>query len=65
MTKTVRMVMANVADIRTYVYGITYNSWNRVQTMTYPNGETYHYYTVGQVESLTSNKQGRQIRYYA
>ncbi|WP_278577357.1 RHS repeat-associated core domain-containing protein, partial [Prevotella histicola] len=40
----------------------TYDSWNRVQTMTYPDGEvvTYHYNAAGQVESLTSNKQGRQ-----
>lgn len=44
VTKTVRTVMASVADIRTYVYGATYDSWNRVQTMTYPDGEvvTYH-----------------------
>jgi len=44
------------------VYGATYDSWNRVQTMTYPDGEvvTYHYNAAGQVESLTSNKQGRQ-----
>ena len=27
--------MASVADIRTYVYGAAYDSWNRVQTMTY------------------------------
>ena len=62
MTKTVRTVMASVADIRTYVYGATYDSWNRVQTMTYPDGEvvTYHYNAAGQVECLTSNKQGRQ-----
>ena len=48
--------------IRTYVYGATYDSWNRVQTMTYPDGEvvTYHYNAAGQVERLTSNKQGRQ-----
>ena len=61
-TKTVRTVMASVADIRTYVYGATYDSWNRVQTMTYPDGEvvTYHYNAAGQVERLTSNKQGRQ-----
>lgn len=39
VTKTVRTVMASVADIRTYVYGATYDSWNRVQTMTYPDGE--------------------------
>ena len=54
--------MASVADIRTYVYGATYDSWNRVQTMTYPDGEvvTYHYNAAGQVERMTSNKQGRQ-----
>ena len=54
--------MASVADIRTYVYGAAYDSWNRVQTMTYPDGEvvTYHYNAAGQVESMTSNKQGRQ-----
>ena len=54
--------MASVADIRTYVYGATYDSWNRVRTMTYPDGEvvTYHYNAAGQVESMTSNKQGRQ-----
>ena len=53
---------ASVADIRTYVYGATYDSWNRVQTMTYPDGEvvTYHYNAAGQVESMTSNKQGCQ-----
>ena len=62
VTKTVRTIMASVADIRTYVYGATYDSWNRVQTMTYPDGEvvTYHYNAAGQVESMTSNKQGRQ-----
>ena len=54
--------MASVADIRTYVYGAAYDSWNRVQTMTYPDGEvvTYHYNAAGQVERMTSNKQGRQ-----
>ncbi|EGC19564.1 SpvB/TcaC N-terminal domain-containing protein [Prevotella multiformis] len=62
VVKTVRTVMASVADIRTYVYGASYDSWNRVRTMTYPDGEvvTYHYNAAGQVESLTSNKQGRQ-----
>ena len=62
VTKTVRTVMASAADIRTYVYGATYDSWNRVRTMTYPDGEvvTYHYNGAGQVESLTSNKLGRE-----
>ena len=62
VTKTVRTVMASAADIRTYVHGATYDSWNRVRTMTYPDGEvvTYHYNEAGQVESLTSNKQGNE-----
>lgn len=60
VTKTVRTVMASVADIRTYVYGATYDSWNRVRTMTYPDGDTYHYNAAGQVESLTSSKQGKE-----
>ena len=54
--------MASVADIRTYVYGATYDCWDRVQTMTYPNGKvvTYHYNAAGQVERLTSNQQEHQ-----
>ena len=62
VTKTVRTVMASVADIRTYVYGATYDSWNRVQTMTYPDGEvvTYHYNAAGQIDGLSSNKGGQQ-----
>ena len=44
VVKTVRSVMVSTADVRTYVYGATYDSWNRVRTMTYPDGEvvTYH-----------------------
>ena len=62
VTKTVRTVMASLSDIRTYVYGATYDSWNRVRTMTYPDGEvvTYHYNEAGQIESLSSNKLGKE-----
>ena len=62
VVKTVRTVMASVADIRTYVYGAEYDSWNRVRKMTYPDGEvvTYHYDEAGQVFSLTSNKNGSE-----
>ena len=51
-----------MANIRTYVYGATYDSWNRAQTMTYPDGEvvTYQYNAAGQIERLTSNKQEHQ-----
>ena len=34
VVKTVRSVMVSTADVRTYVYGATYDSWNRVRTMT-------------------------------
>ena len=54
--------MASVADIRTFIYDTTYDSWNRVRTMTYPDGEvvTYHYNAAGQIASVKSNKQGKE-----
>ena len=62
VVKTVRSVMVSTADVRTYVYGATYDSWNRVRTMTYPDGEvvTYHYNAAGQIVRLSGNKQGRE-----
>ena len=61
VVKTVRSVMVSTADVRTYVYGATYDSWNRVRTMTYPDGEvvTYGYNAAGQVESIRSERQGK------
>ena len=52
----------STADVRTYVYGATYDSWNRVRTMTYPVGEvvTYHYNAAGKIVGLSGNKQGRE-----
>ena len=54
--------MASVADIRTFIYDTAYDSWNRVRTMTYPDGEvvTYHYNAAGQIVRLSGNKQGRE-----
>ena len=48
--------------MRTYIYGATYDSWNRVRTMTYPDGEvvTYAYNAAGQIASVKSNKQGKE-----
>ena len=62
VVKTVRSVMVSTADVRTYIYGATYDSWNRVRTMTYPDGEvvTYAYNAAGQVASVKSNKQGKE-----
>ena len=62
VVKTVRSVMVSTADVRTYVYGATYDSWNRVRTMTYPDGEvvTYAYNAAGQITSVKSNKLGKE-----
>ena len=62
VVKTVRSVMVSTADVRTYVYGATYDSRNRVRTMTYPDGEvvTYGYNVAGQVESIRSERQGKE-----
>ena len=62
VVKTVRSVMVSTADVRTYVYGATYDGWNRVRTMTYPDGEvvTYHYNAAGQIVRLSGNKQGHE-----
>ena len=62
VVKTVRSVMVSTADVRTYVYGATYDSWNCVRTMTYPDGEvvTYAYNAAGQIASVKSKKQGKE-----
>lgn len=62
VVKTVRSVMVSTADVCTYIYGATYDSWNRVRTMTYPDGEvvTYAYNAAGQIASVKSNKQGKE-----
>ena len=62
VVKTARSVMVSTADVRTYIYGATYDSWNRVRTMTYPDGEvvTYAYNAAGQIASVKSNKQGKE-----
>ena len=46
--------MASVADIRTFIYDTTYDSWNCVRNM------TYHYNAEGQIVRLSGNKQGRE-----
>ena len=62
VVKTVRSVMVSQADVRTYVHAATYDSHNRVRTMTYPDGEvvSYGYDAAGQVTSISSTKQGRE-----
>ena len=62
-----RSVMVSQADVRTYVHAATYDSHNRVRTITYPDGEvvTYGYDAAGQVTSIRSTKQGKEETIYS
>ena len=49
----------------TYVTGWTYDAWNRVRTMTYPDGEllTYEYNPGGLLKTINGVKDGQQYAY--
>ena len=54
--------MLSTDNKESHVDFITCDSWNRMRTMTCPDGEvvTYHYNAAGQIDGLTSNKPGHQ-----
>jgi RHS repeat-associated protein len=56
VTKTVRTLMLNSSDVRTYVSAARYDSWNRIREMDYPDGErvAYAYDAAGQLRSVTA-----------
>ena len=56
--KTIRTLLLNSADVRTYVSEAEYDSWNRIRQMKYPDGEvlTYGYDAAGQLTSMVSKK---------
>ena len=60
MTKTIKSVILAETDIRTYIWEADYDSWNRINTMTYPDGEvvTYMYDKGGNLNSITTEKDG-------
>ena len=52
--------MLSTSDVRTYVSEFSYDSWNRIRKMVYPDGETvtYGYDRAGQLNRMTSEKDG-------
>ncbi len=60
VTKTVKTVLLAETDIRTYIWEADYDSWNRVNTMTYPDGEvvTYGYDKGGNLLTMRTEKEG-------
>ncbi len=60
VTKTVKSVILSETDIRTYIWEADYDSWGRINTMTYPDGEvvSYTYDKGGNLSSITTDKKG-------
>lgn len=60
ITKNIRTILVREDKMLTYVSEYEYDTWNRIQTMTYPDGEEvqYHYNAAGKLDSMSSEKLG-------
>lgn len=58
VTKETRIIPVHQDDVRVYTTQYQYDTWNRLQTMTFPDGEvlTYSYDSGGQVNTATGAK---------
>lgn len=58
VTKETRIIPVGGDDVRTYTTQYQYDTWNRLQRLTYPDGEvlTYTYDSGGQVNTATGAK---------
>lgn len=65
VTKNIRTLIVNSAIISTYVSTYSYDSWGRIQEMTYPDGEMveYEYNRGGQLQRMAGKKLGRDYVY--
>ena len=56
--KTIRTIMTSEGNVRTFVSEAGYDTWGRIQTMTYPDGEKvdYAYNRAGKLRSMKSVK---------
>jgi YD repeat-containing protein len=65
VTKTIRTIQLAEEDMRTWIWEATYDTWNRVQTMTYPDAEvvSYKYNAAGNLDSMSGLKLGRTYNY--
>lgn len=63
--KTIRTIQLDESDMRTWIWSSTYDTWNRIHTMTYPDGEkvTYSYNSAGLLQHITGEKLGRSYTY--
>lgn len=64
-TKTIRTVMINRSNVFTYVAENIYDTWGRIKSMKYADGEEvkYSYYPGGQLGSMNGMKAGKPYEY--
>lgn len=65
VVKTIHTVQLGESDMRTWIWSATYDTWNRVQSMLYPDGEkvTYTYNRAGNLIKMDGEKLGRTYAY--
>lgn len=65
VVKNIRTVVIPQHDEQTYTTQWQYDTWNRLTSMTYPDGEkvTYNYNSGGLLRSMTGKKKGTTFNY--
>ena len=60
--KTIRTIFTSEANVRTFVSESTFDTWNRIQEMIYPDGEvvSYQYNQAGKLQQMWSEKEDRR-----
>lgn len=65
IVKTIRTVQLSESDMRTWIWSAEYDTWNRIRTMNYPDGEKliYQYNRAGNLARMSGSKLGRVYNY--
>ncbi|MWB95447.1 hypothetical protein GON26_13840 [Flavobacterium sp. GA093] len=63
--KEIRTLRITPTDIQTYISEYEYDTWNRIQKMTYPDGEVveYTYNRAGNLQSMQGKKESHTYDY--
>jgi RHS repeat-associated protein len=63
--KEIRTLRITPTDIQTYISQFEYDTWNRIQKMTYPDGEAveYTYNRAGNLQSMQGKKESHTYDY--
>ena len=63
--KTIRTVQLGESDARSWIWSAEFDTWNRVRSMTYPDGEkvNYSYNRAGNLMKMQGEKLGRTYDY--